>query len=96
MNMTGRFKCPECTNGFSWKREYWWTGWKIEQCTLCKGHGWVLTNEDGTIKGPDAPPRYLCDHGERLTDHCVKCHPVPHKIEFTDEELIKEIHSGGW
>lgn len=87
MNLKGRFKCPACVDGLVWRNGYYdesfifQGGWKAFVCEICEGHRFILTDEKGRITGPDAPRRYLCDHGERLTDPCVKCGRVPHGAE---------------
>jgi hypothetical protein len=84
MDMPRRFKCPECKgDGYIWRPPTkHFDAWQVSTCAICEGHKVVLTDESGCIIGPDAPPRYLCDHGEKLTDNCAKCYrevaSVPH------------------
>lgn len=90
MNMTGRFKCPECKGeGYVWTGKdggytyqndsnVWVAGRRVSVCDICEGHKIVLTDKNGTIVGPDAPPQYLCEHKDVLTK-CGKCSPPHHK-----------------
>lgn len=99
MDMPRRFPCPVCEGkGFLWGSRVKGVSalrrWQVSDCYECKGYKVVLVDKDGWLIGPDAPPRYLCDHGEKLTDKCEQCHPVPHAILLTDEDIFKEVLNG--
>ena len=73
-NMQGRYECPECKGkGSVWAHDAYNEEWRVAKCWVCEGHKVVFVNDMGFITGPDAPPRYLCDHGKKLTDDCTTC-----------------------
>lgn len=73
-SMAGRYECPDCNGkGFAWRDNDYEGEKQVVTCWTCEGHKIVFVDDMGFIIGPDAPPRYLCDHGEKLTDDCTKC-----------------------
>lgn len=73
-DMSGRFRCPHCENGYVWIGSNHTP--RVMTCWTCEGSMWVQTNAEGYIVGPYEEKRYFCSHNLVKTE-CKEC-SVPH------------------